>query len=128
MQALYQWQLTGYEPKDILAQFRADPDEMKGADDDYFRDLLLGVTSDADALDALLEPQMDRKAQMVDPVERAVLRIAAFELRDRPDIPVKVVINEAIELTRKFGSDQGHRYVNGVLDRAAKVIRTRDEG
>lgn len=128
MQALYQWQLTGYEPKDILSQFRADPDEMKNADDAYFRDLLLGVTGDAVALDALLEPYLDRRVEMVDPVERAILRLATFELRDRLDVPTKVAINEAVELARKFGAEQGHRFINGVLDHAAKKIRLKDEG
>lgn len=126
MQALYQWQLTGYEPKDILAQFRDDEETAK-ADWDYFRESLLGVTADTATLDALLEPHMDRKMEMVDPVERAILRLATWEFRNRPDVPYRVVIDEAVELAKKFGAEQGHRYVNAVLDKTAKAIRKNDE-
>jgi transcription antitermination protein NusB len=122
MQALYQWQLTGYHPKDILLQYRDDP-ELERADADYFRDLLLGVTEYVDDMDALLSPLMDRSVAELDPVERAILRLAVFELKSRPDIPYRVVINEAVELTKKFGATDAHKYVNGVLDKLGRQLR-----
>ncbi|HDP89261.1 MAG TPA: transcription antitermination factor NusB [Thioalkalivibrio sp.] len=123
MQALYQWQLTDQHPKDILAQFQAD-DEMASADPDYFRELLLEVTERHAALDARVEPFIDRKSMAeVDPVERAILRIAVYELEHRLDVPYRVVVNEAIELTKKFGAEQAHRFVNGVLDKLAQELR-----
>ncbi len=122
MQALYQWQLTGYHPKDILLQYREDP-ELEKADADYFRELLLGVTEQVDELDELLAPQMDRSVAELDPVERAILRLATFELKHRIDIPYRVVINEAVELTKKFGATDAHKFVNGVLDKLGQQLR-----
>lgn len=123
MQALYQWQLTDQLPKDILAQFQEE-EEIESADPDYFRELLLEVTGRQAELDAAVEPYIDRKTMAeVDPVERAILRIAVYELAHRLDVPYRVVVNEAIELTKKFGADQAHRFVNGVLDRLAQELR-----
>ncbi|WP_033336896.1 transcription antitermination factor NusB [Thioalkalivibrio thiocyanodenitrificans] len=122
MQALYQWQMTGYEPKDILLQYRDDP-ELEKADREYFRDLLLGVTDEVTDLDELLTPHMDRAVEQLDPVERAILRLATFELKERMDIPYRVVINEAVELTRKFGATDAYKYVNGVLDKLRRELR-----
>ena len=127
MQALYQWQLTGYEPKDILLQYREDP-ELDKADKDYFRELFLGVTDEAADLDELLSGHMDRGAAELDPVERAILRLATFELKERVDIPYRVVINEAVELTRKFGATDAHKFVNGVLDKLGRELRGSEAG
>lgn len=127
MQALYQWQMTGYEPKDILLQYRDDP-ELEKADREYFRDLLLGVTDEVAGLDDLLSPYMDRSVAELDPVERAILRLAVFELRERIEVPYRVVINEAVELTRKFGATDAHKFVNGVLDKLGRELRGSEAG
>ena len=118
LQAMYQWQMTHQRMQDIIHQFMEEQD-MGIADLEYFKDLLLGVERLEHELDAQLTPFMERPMQQVDQIERAVLRIAAYELMHRADVPYRVVINEAIEVTKQFGSDQGHTYVNGVLDKAA---------
>lgn len=122
MQALYQWQMTGHEAALIDAQFLADQD-MTNVDVGYFRELLRGVLGLTENLNALLNPYLDRPLDQVDPVERAILWIAGYELSQRPDVPYRVVINEAVELAKKFGAEQGHRFVNGVLDKAARRLR-----
>ncbi len=123
MQALYQWQLAGQNPKDILGEF-LESEESARADRDYFRELLLQVTEHCEALDKRLEVYMDRGMSTVDPVERAILRIAAYELESRPDVPYRVAVNEAVELAKKYGAEQSHRFVNGVLDKLAHELRT----
>jgi N utilization substance protein B len=122
MQAVYQWQMTGQESNEIDRQFHEEADLSK-ADDDYFRSLLFGVISHIEELDGALGPYMEKTIDYIDPVERAILRCACFELAHRPDVPYKVVINEAVELTKKFGSEQGHKFVNGVLDKVASRLR-----
>jgi len=122
MQALYQWQMTGNNIQDVLKQFLTTQDVGR-ADLDYFQELLTSIPGMVDKLDAALEPFMERRMEEVDPVERAILRLSAYELISRPDIPYKVVINEAIDLTKKFGADQAHRFVNGVLDQAVRELR-----
>jgi len=96
---------------------------MDVADQEYFEDLVRGVEAHLGALDEALSHFLDRDIAQVDPIERAVLRIAAYELRHRVDVPYRVVINEAIETTKRFGSEHGHTYVNGVLDHAAAQWR-----
>ncbi len=123
MQALYQWQLTANEVADIEAQFLADED-FRNTDRDYFHDLLFGVTNIAVELDEQMQPWLTRGTDEVDPVERAVLRLALFELRERLDVPYRVVISEAVALAKKFGAEQGHTFVNGVLDQAARTLRS----
>ena len=122
MQAVYQWQLTGMNLREISTQF-ACSDEFRGADPEYFRDLLHGVGKQVDELDAELSRSLDRKIEKVDPVELAVMRISTFELLHRPEVPVRVILNEAVSLTRKFGAEHGHAYVNGVLDKLAHRLR-----
>lgn len=119
MQALYSWQLTANHPKDILADFKEDPD-MELADQEHFRRLLMGVTEQVTALDELLSAHLDRPVAQVDPIELAILRLASFELLHCPDVPPRVAIDEAVALARKFGAEQGHRFVNGVIDKVAK--------
>jgi N utilization substance protein B len=97
---------------------------MEVADLEYFEALVRGVQAHCAELDAALAKFVDREIAQVDPIERAVLRIATFELLRRPDVPYRVVINEAIETTKRFGADQGHTYVNGVLDKAAAEWRS----
>ncbi|MAI93729.1 MAG: transcription antitermination factor NusB [Luminiphilus sp.] len=123
LQALYQWTLSGAALADIEAEFRVDND-FRHTDGDYFTAILKGVTSDVDALEALFSPALDRSLDDLDPIERNLLRLGAFELRDRIDVPYKVVINEAVSLAKKFGATESHRYINGVLDKVARDLRT----
>ena len=122
LQAVYAWQLSNTAINKVIDQFRNEQD-MEVADLEYFEALVRGVHAHVAELDAALARFVDRDIAQVDPIERAVLRIAAFELRHRPDVPYRVVINEAIETTKRFGAEQGHTYVNGVLDRAAAEWR-----
>ncbi len=123
MQALYQWQLNPGDPAQVEAQFLAD-EEVQGADLQFFQQLWRGVTSHADELDAAIRGKLsDRKWDEISEVERAILRLGAFELAHRLDVPYRVVINEALELTKRFGAEQGHRFVNGILDRLAHEWR-----
>jgi N utilization substance protein B len=122
LQALYAWQMSNSPINQVIEQFRNEQD-MEIADLEYFEALVRGVEKHATELDAALARHIDRGIEQVDPIERAVLRIAAFELKFRPDVPYRVVINEAIETAKRFGSDHGHTYVNGVLDKAAGELR-----
>jgi len=122
-QALYEWQISGQQPSQIAAQFLADEDLNK-ADPDYFRELVHQVPARAAEIDAALEPFLDRPLAQVDPVERAILRIGGYELMQRPELAYRIVINEAVELAKTFGAEQGHRYVNGILDKLARAVRS----
>ena len=121
-QALYQWQMTGQDPAIIASEFLADQDLLK-ADPEYFRELVHETPKCVAEIDAALEPFLDRPLVQVDPVEQAILRIGGYELIQRPDIAYRIVINEAVELAKLFGAEQGHRFVNGVLDKLAHVAR-----
>ena len=123
LQALYQWTLSGASATDIAAEFRVDND-FQHTDGEYFSALLKGVVGDVDGLEALFSPALDRKLEELDPIERNLLRMGTFELRDRIDVPYKVVINEAVALAKKFGATDSHRYINGVLDKVARDLRT----
>ncbi len=122
LQAGYAWQLSGNRIDHVFDQFPAEQD-MQIADLGYFEDLVRGVARAHEELDAAILPFLDREIARVDPIERAVLRIAAWELRERIDVPYRVVINEAVETTKRFGSEHGHTYVNGVLDKLAAQWR-----
>jgi len=121
-QAIYQWQMTGEAPGNLRAAFPAEQD-MAQADPDYFEALFRGVVKQVSELDALLVPVLDRSVAEVDPVELAILRLGVYELMAHPEVPYRVVINEAIELAKRFGADQGHKYVNSVLDKVAQNLR-----
>lgn len=128
MQAIYAWQVSGGTPQQVIAQF-AHEQAREIADLEYFEDLVRGVMQHHAALDAALQPYLvDRTVTEVDPVERAVLRIATYELKHRVDVPYRVVLNEAIETVKRFGADQGHTYVNGVLDQAVAEWRAAEHG
>jgi N utilization substance protein B len=122
LQALYQWQITGQEASEILGQFKAVQD-MNGVDETYFEALLRGVVAGQEGLDAALEPFLDRPIGQVDLMERVVLRIGAYELLNCPDLPYRVVLDECVDLAHRFGSEQGHSYINAVLDKAARQWR-----
>jgi len=122
LQALYRWQLNDSPWQDLIQEF-ADAEDMARADRDYFRDLIRAVCGERAALDAELARFSDRAPRELDPVEHAVLLIGAYELAQRPEVPFRVVINEAVGLARRFGATDGHKYVNAVLDRAARALR-----
>ena len=123
LQAIYAWQISGGTTQQVIAQF-AHEQAHEVADLEYFEDLVRGVMRHVQELDTALLDHLDRKVDEVDPIERAALRIAAYELTHRPDVPYRVVINEAIDSTKRFGSEHGHTYVNGVLDKAAAALRS----
>ncbi|MBS0457367.1 MAG: transcription antitermination factor NusB [Proteobacteria bacterium] len=127
LQALYAWQMAQAPIEQVIAQFQHEQD-MEIADLAYFEDLVRGVGAHVADLDGKLAGFLDRGVEAVDPIERAILRIAAYELLHRPDVPYRVVLNEAIESAKRFGSDQGHTYVNGVLDKAAVSWRAVEAG
>ena len=127
VQALYQWQITGDDPGEIVVQFIEARDTGE-ADVDYFRDLMRAIPARIDAIDAAIEPLLERSLALVDPVERAVLRLACLELRERWEVPARVVIDEAVELAKRFGAEQGHRFVNGIVDRLAHELRPHEMG
>ena len=122
VQALYQWQVSGAGLTDIELQFRQDND-LKNTDDKYFSELLHQVPARKSDLDALYTPHLDRDLTDLTPVELAILRIGAYELTERSGVPYKVVINEAVELSKAFGATDGHKYVNGILDALAKQLK-----
>jgi len=118
LQALYAWQMSGGEVGQVIAQF-AHEQAHEIADLEYFDDLVRGVVRHRGAIDEALAGYLDRTVEEVDPIERAVLRLSAYEMLHRVDVPYRVVLNEAIEIAKRFGSEHGHTFVNGVLDRAA---------
>ncbi len=125
MQAMYQWQLTADAIDGIEQQFKEEND-MKSIDEEYFSELLYGVQNELASIDTELEKHMPRKINNVDPVERAILRIATYELIKRLDVPYRVVINEAVTLAKKFCAEKSHTFVNAVLDKVARNIRTNE--
>jgi N utilization substance protein B len=122
MQALYRWQLNDCPWQDLVQEFR-DAEDMPRADGEYFRELVEGVWRDREALDAELSSWADRGPALLDPIEHAVLLIGIYELRHRQDVPYRVAISEAVALAKRFGATDGHKYVNAVLDRAARALR-----
>jgi N utilization substance protein B len=122
LQAIYQWLLNESAPEALLAQLK-EQKEFPKADQALAEALLRGVIGNADALRVLVTPFLDRKIKELSPVEHALLLQSAFELRDHMDTPYRVIINEAIELAKSFGGTDGHKYVNGVLDKLAAELR-----
>jgi N utilization substance protein B len=122
VQAIYSWQLSQNSVTDIEGNFLTD-NSARRFDIPYFQQLLRGVTSSVGSIDEAISPHVDRPLDDVDHVEKAILRVAIYELKDCQDVPYKVVINEAIELAKSFAADDSHKFVNGVLDKAVKLIR-----
>jgi N utilization substance protein B len=120
LQGLYQWELTGDSAETIAAQLREDK-AFARIDGDHFVSLLGGAIAQAPALDDLLAPHLDRSVKELSPVEHAILLLAAFELQNHPEIPYRVVINEAVELAKTYGGTDGYKFVNGVLDKLARA-------
>ena len=125
LQALYRWQLNACEWQDLVQEFATDAD-MPRADAEYFEALIAAICRSHDELDAALAPLLDRKPAELDPVEHALLLIGSYELQHRLEVPFRVVINEAVNLARRFGATDGHKFVNGVLDRAARLWRIQE--
>ena len=126
MQALYQWQMTGQSYPELRNQFATDEGYAE-VDPEYFEQLLQGVVEGAGELDAMLAAWLDRPVAQLDPVEHAVLLIGVQELRQHLDVPYRVVLNEGVELAKKFGATEGHKFINAVLDRAARSLRAAEQ-
>lgn len=125
LQAIYQWHMTGQDPAEVLRQF-IEIQDMSGVDVEHFERLLLGVGKHCDNLDSELQPFLDRSIEQLDVMELAALRIGAFELLYCPELPYRVVLDECVDLAHRFGSEQGHTYVNAVLDKAVKQWRVHE--
>jgi transcription antitermination protein NusB len=122
LQALYRWQLNACPWQDLVQEF-GDAEDMPRADAEYFRSLVEGVWRAREELDTRLASLADREPRLLDPIERAVLLIGLYELTARPEVPYRVAINEAVMLAKRFGATDGHKFVNAVLDRAARELR-----
>ncbi|MDF1761652.1 MAG: transcription antitermination factor NusB [Coxiellaceae bacterium] len=122
LQAVYQWDMTRQASTEVITQFMTEQD-LTGSKQSYFIKLAEGVFEHLDAIDEMIATKIDRDKSELNPVELAVLRVAVYELQHCWDVPYRVVINEAIELTKEFGANQGYKYVNGVLDKIAPEVR-----
>src|SRR6185295_8777246 len=127
LQAIYQWLLNESAAENLLAQLKEQKDFPK-ADQALAEALLRGVVGNTEALRQLLMPYLDREMKALSPVEHALLLLSAFELRYHAQTPYRVIINEAIELAKSFGGTDGHKYVNGVLDKLAAELRPAEVG
>lgn len=114
MQALYQWEMTKHDRSFLEKQFE---------EDEYFKEILYGVMDAQETIDGYIKRYIDRPFEELDPVELSIARVATFELLKKIDVPYKVVLNEALELAKKYGAQEGHKFVNGVLDKIAREIR-----
>ncbi len=122
VKALYQWQIAGHSVRELKSQFLA-AEDFERCDSDYFDELLTTIVSDAPALDVLITRYAVRPIEQLDAVGRAVLWLGIAELKHRADVPTKVAINEAIELTKRYGTTDSHKFVNAVLDKTARDLR-----
>ncbi len=123
LQALYQWLIAGTEPSVIEVQFLEREQALHKADLDYFRELLHEIPKIKDEIDQYFMPFLDRKISQVSPIELTILRLGSYEMAKRPDVPFRVVINEAVELAKMFGAEGSHKYINSILDKAAQELR-----
>ena len=124
VQALYQWGMSDVPIQDVINEFVNERSELKKADMDYFKEILRGTVKESENLDKQLMPLLDRALDDLDPVEKAILLIGLYELIFHPELPCRVVLNEAVDLAKMFGAEQSHKYINGVLDKAAQNIRS----
>ncbi len=122
VQALYQWQMSGQEPGEIVREFTSERD-TGDMDEAYFSLLIREIAASIGVLEQQLSGILDRQVTALDPVERAILAIGVYELLHQPEIPWRVVINEAVELAKMFGATESHKYINGVLDKVARSLR-----
>lgn len=126
VQAVYSWQMTGNSVEQIELAM-ATSNDMQKVDMGYFQELLREVVKTHEQLDATIKPYLGLLPEELDYVEKAILRLATYELTQRIDVPYKVVINEAIELAKSFGAEESHKFVNGVLDKAVKTLRKHEQ-
>ena len=127
MIAVYQWQMTDNAYQDIYLAIQDDRDlskDFRKCDAAYFQQLVKYVMENLSELDAIINPLLDRSAEQIDQIEMAALRVATTELKNHPEVPFKVVVNESVNLTKKFGADQAHKFVNGILTKLAQQLRT----
>jgi len=122
VQALYRWQLNAAPWQDLVSEFSSDAD-MARADGEYFKSLVQSAVEQHAELDLAMKPFLARDAAALDPIEHAVLLIASVELQQHAQVPYRVVIDEAVGITRRFGATDGHRFVNAVLDRGVRSWR-----
>lgn len=122
VQALYQMQIAGHDQSELLSQFRERP-EYQRIDQSYFDEALRGILDTQPAIEKLASALADRPLTQLDPVERGILLLGLYELSRQPDVPFRVVINEAVNLAKRFGAVDGHKYINAILDRAAMELR-----
>lgn len=125
VQAVYSWQLSNNSVADVEAHFLSE-NAKRRFEIEYFQQLLNGVTNKVEELDGAIAPHVERPLDEIDHIEKAVLRVAIFELMDCQDVPYRVVINEAIELAKSFAADDSHKFVNGVLDKVVKLVRPQE--
>jgi N utilization substance protein B len=128
LQALYQWLVNETQPDSLLRQFAEQPEGLGRADPEYFAELLRGVVQTKSELTAAITPYLDRPLEQLDPVEHAVLLLGAYELIYKPEVPWKVVVNEAVNLAKVFGAEEGYKFINGMLDRLARAQRGSEIG
>ncbi len=126
-QALYQCLVSDDTPVEVVRQFIEQRNTGR-ADTDYFREVVLGVCKSREQLEEVIDPLLDRPLVQLDPVEHAILLLATFELRERLEVPYRVVIDEAVELAQMFGADQSFKFINAVVDRVAKSLRQQETG
>ncbi|NGY03482.1 transcription antitermination factor NusB [Solimonas terrae] len=126
VQAVYQWLLNEGEPAALLKQFREQDEGLGRADPQYFEELLNGIVAHAPELTMAIAPHLDRPITQLDPVEHAILLLAAYELEHRRDVPWKVAVNESVNLAKMFGAEDGYKFVNGVLDKLAHAMRPQE--
>lgn len=122
MQALYQWHYNHTESNELISAMLEEQADLP-VDRSYFEILVEGAIKDVDAIDVAITPMLDRQLNELNPVELAILRVSAYEMLYRIDVPYRVVINEGVELAKEFGSEQGHKYINAVLDKLAHLHR-----
>ena len=125
VQSLYQMQIAGHAEAEVKAQFRERPG-YKRADHEYYDQVLSAVCQDWDSLEQSMREFLDRPIEQLDPVEKGILMLGFYELKAKPELPFKVVINESVNLAKRFGAVDGHKYINAVLDRAIGKLRPQD--
>tara|TARA_B100000965_G_scaffold403444_1_gene431548 strand:- start:26402 stop:26824 length:423 start_codon:yes stop_codon:yes gene_type:complete len=127
LQGVYSWQMTNNAVEQVELAL-ATSNDMKKVDMRFFQGLLRGVVKSAPELDDKIRPYLGRLPEELDPIEKAILRLATFELTQHVEVPYKVVINEAIELAKAFGAEDSHKFINGALDKAVRTLRPHERG
>lgn len=125
VQALYQWQMAGADAEQVEVEFRAD--NGRKTDWDFFHDALAHIANNTATIDQLYIPYLDRDVKQLDPIEFGILRLGLYELSQRIDVPYRVVINEYVDLAKKYGASESHKFINGVLDKAARKLRALEQ-